>query len=72
MGSLRYEQWTGLGLRAIAAAVVAALLLLAPASAGQAETEQCLYGGISAIGPVDADGNGDTTPDVVCLPQPLP
>jgi len=47
--------------------IVVSLLLLAPASAGQVEPEHCPYGAISAIGPVDAEGNGDTTPDVVCM-----
>jgi hypothetical protein len=47
--------------------IVIALLLLAPASAGQVEPEHCPYGAISAIGPVDAEGNGDTTPDVACM-----
>lgn len=51
--------------------IVIALLLLAPASAGQVEPEHCPYGAISAIGPVDAEGNGDTTPDVACMtPEP--
>ena len=30
----------------------------------------CTHGGISAIGPVDAQGRGDTTPEVACLPAP--
>ena len=48
------------------AAAIAATLLLAPASASQSGPT-CEFGAISALGPVDAQGNGDTTPDVRCL-----
>jgi hypothetical protein len=58
-------------LRLVGLTIIVSLLLLAPASAGQVEPEHCAYGAISAIGPVDADGNGDTTPDVACItPEP--
>ena len=54
-------------LRLVAIAIVASLLLLGSASAGQVDPAACQYGAISAIGPVDAQGNGDTTPDVACI-----
>ncbi len=54
-------------LRLVGFALVCSLLLLAPASAGEVEPQDCAYGAISAIGPVDAQGNGDTTPDVACM-----
>lgn len=54
-------------LRLIAFAVLALVLVSGPASAFEAPTEPCRYGAISAIGPVDAQGTGDTTPDVRCL-----
>lgn len=53
--------------RLVGLAIVVSMLLLAPASAGHVQPEDCAYGAISAIGPVDAEGNGDTTPDVVCM-----
>jgi hypothetical protein len=55
------------GLFAFAAALAAAaMLLLGQASASDSEP-QCRYGAISAMGPVDAAGNGVTTPDVRCI-----
>jgi hypothetical protein len=54
-------------LRLVAIAIVTSLLLLGSASAGQVDPTGCQYGAISAIGPVDANGNGDTTPDVACI-----
>lgn len=54
-------------LRLVAVAIVLSLLLLGSASAGQVDPTSCRYGAISAIGPVDAEGNGDTTPDVACI-----
>ena len=54
-------------LRLVGLTIVISLLLLAPASAGQVQPENCPYGAISAIGPVDAQGNGDITPDVACI-----
>ena len=54
-------------LRLVAIAIVASLLLVGSASAGGVDPTACQYGAISAIGPVDAQGNGDTTPDVRCL-----
>ena len=58
-------------LRLIGLAIVVSLLLLGHASAGEVAPENCPYGAISAIGPVDAEGNGDTTPDVACMtPEP--
>ena len=58
---------SSLAVRLLGLAIVLSLLLLAPASAGQVEPERCPYGAISAIGPVDAQGKGDTTPDVACI-----
>jgi len=54
-------------LRLLAVAVLASVLLLGSASAYQVTPETCAVGAISAIGPVDAEGNGDTTPDVRCI-----
>jgi hypothetical protein len=54
-------------LRLVGLTIVVSLLLLTPASAGQVEPAHCPFGAISAIGPVDAQGNGDTTPDVACM-----
>ena len=50
------------------AAVLAAVatLLLAQASASDSEP-RCEFGAISALGPVDEQGHGDTTPDVRCI-----
>ena len=50
----------------VVAALIAASLLVAPASPSGSEPE-CRLGAISALGPVDAQGNGDTSPDVRCL-----
>jgi hypothetical protein len=41
--------------------------LFAQGSAGSESDPACPYGAISAIGPVDAEGHGDTTPDVACI-----
>ena len=38
------------------------------AQAGSGAVPACQFGAISAIGPVDANGNGDTTPEARCLP----
>ena len=57
-------------LRLVAIAIVLSLLLLGSASAGEVDPTRCEHGAISAIGPVDADGNGDTTPDVACITVP--
>ncbi len=57
-------------LRLLGLAIVVSLLLLAPAGAGPVDPERCADGAISAIGPVDAEGNGDTTPDVACMTVP--
>ena len=38
------------------------------AQAGSGAGPACQFGAISAIGPVDANGNGDTTPEARCLP----
>jgi len=58
---------SSLAVRLLGLAIGISLLLLAPASAGQVEPEHCPYGAISAVGPVDAQGKGDTTPDVACI-----
>jgi len=50
----------------IVAAVLASLVLLAQASAGEPGAD-CQYGAISAIGPVDADGRGNAVPETSCL-----
>lgn len=55
-------------LRLLALAVLLSVLTLGSASASDVEPpERCTVGAISALGPVDAAGNGDTTPDVRCL-----
>ena len=46
--------------------VLAAALLLAQASASDSGP-QCQVGAISALGPVDESGQGDTTPDLRCI-----
>ena len=46
--------------------MLSSVLLFAQTASSGSHVE-CRYGGISAIGPVDAQGNGDTTPDVRCL-----
>ena len=56
--------------RLVALAIAISLLLLGHASAGQVDPEKCPYGAISAIGPFDAEGRGDTTPDVACITPP--
>ncbi|NUT56560.1 MAG: hypothetical protein HOQ03_11345 [Thermoleophilia bacterium] len=50
----------------VAAALIAASLLFAQTSASD-DGPTCQFGAISALGPVDAQGNGDTTPDVRCI-----
>ena len=50
----------------LVAALLASVLLFAQASASGSGGD-CPQGAISAIGPVDAQGRGDTTPDVSCL-----
>ncbi len=55
---------------ALVAAILTSVVLLAQASAsdsGSTHGADCPQGAISAIGPVDADGRGDTTPDVSCI-----
>jgi hypothetical protein len=59
----RPAAWLVLGL---VAAVLASLVLLAQASAGEPGTD-CQYGAISAIGPVDAEGRGHAVPETSCL-----
>jgi hypothetical protein len=54
-------------LRLLALAVLVSVLMLGPASASPVAPETCALGAISALGPVDAEGNGDTTPDVRCI-----
>ena len=53
-------------LLALVAAVIAAVLLAQASASGSAGTD-CAVGAISAMGPVDAQGHGDTTPDVRCI-----
>jgi hypothetical protein len=54
-------------LRLLALGVLASVLMLGSASASPVAAEACAAGAISALGPVDAEGNGDTTPDVRCI-----
>jgi hypothetical protein len=54
-------------LRLVGLTIVLSLLLLAPAAAGEVEPQHCAFGAISAIGPVNAEGKGDATPDVACM-----
>jgi hypothetical protein len=54
-------------LRIVAFAIALSLLLLGGASAGQVDPASCPHGAISAIGPIDVEGRGDTTPDVACI-----
>lgn len=54
-------------LRLIVLALLASFLLLGPAAASGVEPENCPYGAISALGPVDAEGRGDTEADVACV-----
>ena len=51
---------------ALGGAILASVVLFAQTAASGPHLD-CRYGGISAIGPVDAQGRGDTTPDVRCL-----
>jgi hypothetical protein len=54
----------------LVAAVLGAAVLLAQASASQSGADpvaDCPHGAISAIGPVDVAGRGDTVPDVACI-----
>jgi len=48
------------------ATMLATAVFLAQASASESGVD-CRHGEISAIGPVDAQGRGDTTPDLRCL-----
>jgi hypothetical protein len=50
----------------VAAVLIAASLLFAQASSSESR-QTCQVGAISALGPVDAEGNGDTIPDVRCV-----
>jgi hypothetical protein len=57
-------------LLALVAALLGAAVLLAQASAsasGDDPVADCPHGAISAIGPVDVEGRGDTVPDVACI-----
>lgn len=53
--------------RLLVLALLASILVLAPAAASPDPPQTCVHGAISAIGPVDAQGNGDATPDVRCF-----
>jgi hypothetical protein len=54
-------------LRLLALGVIVSVLAIGQATASAVAPEQCTVGAISALGPVDADGNGDTTADVRCI-----
>jgi hypothetical protein len=56
-------------LRLLAVAVLSSVLTLGSASAADVRPEACQVGAISALGPVDAHGNGDVTADVACIEQ---
>ena len=51
----------------LALGVVLLVLVSGPASASDVASERCPHGAISAVGPLDADDVGDTTPDVRCI-----
>ena len=51
---------------ALVAALLASVVLLAQATASESGAD-CPEGAISAIGPVDARGRGDSLPEVVCI-----
>jgi len=53
---------------ALLAAVLASVVLLAQATASESGRD-CPAGAISAIGPVDARGRGDSLPEVACIEQ---
>jgi hypothetical protein len=53
---------------AVVAAVLAFVVLLAQAAASESG-QDCPDGAISAIGPVDARGRGDSLPEVACIEQ---
>ena len=46
--------------------MLASMVVFAQTAASRPQLD-CRYGAISAIGPVDAQGHGDTTPEVACL-----
>ena len=48
--------------------VVALTCVPFAAHAGSRPETECEFGAISAIGPVDQNGNGDATPEIRCLP----
>jgi hypothetical protein len=50
----------------LVAALLVAALLFGGAPASGSVTD-CTHGAISAVGPVDAAGRGQTVPDVRCL-----
>ena len=50
------------------ALVLALTYVVFAAQAGSGPGAACEFGAISAIGPVDENGQGDTTPDARCLP----
>jgi hypothetical protein len=54
-------------LRLLALFAVAFVLMFGTASASDVRPETCAYGAISAMGPVDALGNGAAIPDVACI-----
>lgn len=50
------------------ALVVALTCVVFAAHARSRPVAACEFGAISAIGPVDQNGSGDTTPETRCLP----
>jgi hypothetical protein len=52
---------------ALAAATLASVLLFAQTAASGTTVPDCRHGAISAVGPVDEQGNGQTTPEVRCI-----
>jgi hypothetical protein len=60
---------SGLLTLVVMAILLAAIPLLARASASGAVAD-CNDGAISAIGPIDAQGSGQTAPEVRCIEPP--
>lgn len=54
-------------LRLLALCVLVSVLSISQATASSVAPEACPAGAISALGPVDANGRGDTAADVRCL-----
>jgi len=64
----RHRPAAWLLLLALVAAALASVVLLAQAAASESKRD-CAEGAISAIGPVDVRGRGDSLPEVACIEQ---